>query len=293
MNTYLHGDDTASSSMSWAQRLFYMVIACVGLLLFQLLRLKFSPRAAVWAKLDAVGASPHDCPPSFVRDVVSSIALTRQFANEGYRKFSKALDRPYALPTPWVSGSTVMVLPPSKIPLLTRPDKMDDGEWTNLLGLVETTQLPYVIDDPNIYRNVLHFDVVRRKMAHRDMSRLAPVTADEIDQAFLDIWGTQMDWKTVNGWEACGRIISRAAQRILIGLPLSRDEAMLEASRHYATSLLLGGAIINCFPPAIRWLLAPLITMRARYYQARYVNMLLPIVEERIRQWEADKDGGP
>lgn len=217
--------------MSWVQHLLYLVIASFGFALILLLRLKFSSRLSVWAKLDAVGASPQDCPPSFVRDVALSIVLTRKFAHEGYRKFSKALDRPYALPTPWVRGSSVMVLPPSKIPLLTRPDNTKDGEWTNLHGLIETTQLAYIIDDPNVYQNVLHFDVVRRKMALRDMSRLAPVMADEIDHGFSEIWGTETEWNTVNGWEASDRIIARATQRFLIALPLSRDTTMLETSR--------------------------------------------------------------
>ncbi|GAP91477.2 putative cytochrome P450 [Rosellinia necatrix] len=279
--------------MAWIQHLVYFLVFSFGLLLTQLLRLKYSPRDAVWAKLDAVGASPQHSPPLFVRGVISSILSTQKFANEGYRKFSKALDRAYALPTPWVRGSTVMVLPPSQISLLTRPDRTDGGEWTNMLGLIETAQLPHVIDDPNVYQNLIHFEVVRRKMAHKDMSRLAPETADEIDQAFSDIWGTKTEWSTVNGWVACGQVISRAAQRILVGLPESRDKRMLETSRHYANALLVGGAIINCFPPAVRWLVAPVITIRARYYQARYVKIMRPLIEERIRQWEADKEGGP
>ncbi|KAH7384629.1 cytochrome P450 [Pyrenochaeta sp. MPI-SDFR-AT-0127] len=279
----------ASTTMAWVQNLIYLTVAIFGFILIQLLRLKFSPRPAIFDRLDAVCPSPEWCPPTFARNVASSILTTQKFANEGYQKFSKALDRPFALLTPWVRGSTVMVLPPSQIPLLMRPDKTKDGEWTNLHGLIETTQLAYVIDDANIYQNVLHFDVVRRKMAQKDMSRLAPVTADEIDHAFLDIWTTETEWKTVNGWDACGRVISRAAQRILIGLPLSRDETMLETSRLYANSLLLGGAIINCFPPWMRWVVAPMIALRARYFQARYVKMLLPLVEARLRQLEAGR----
>lgn len=140
---------------------------------------------------------------------------------------------------------------------------------------------------------MLHFDVVRQNMAHRDMSRLAPINADEIDLSFCDIWGIKTEWKTVNSWNACGRIISRAAQRTLIRLPLSRDGTMLETSRLYANSLLVGSAILNCFPPWMRWLVAPLIAVRAHYFQSRYVKMLLPVVEQRIRQWEAGKEKGP
>lgn len=279
--------------MSWVQNLLYLITAILTFILIQLLRLKFSPRPAIWEKLDPVCSPPEYCPPTFARNVAFSILFTRKFANEGYQKFSKALDRPFALLTPWVCGSTVMVLPPSQIPLLTRPDKTKDGEWTNLHGLIETIQLIYVVDNPNIYENLLHFDVVRRNMAYKDMNRLAPVTTEKIDHSFRGIWGTEITWRTINGWDACGKIISRAAQRTLIGLPYSRNENMLKTSRLYATSLLVGGAIINGFPSCIRWLVAPLIAVRARHFQSRYMKMLVPLVEERISQWEADKDGGP
>ncbi|EHL01927.1 putative Ent-kaurene oxidase [Glarea lozoyensis 74030] len=128
-------------------------------------------------------------------------------------------------------------------------------------------------------------------MAPEDISRLAPVIADEIKLSFREQWGTENEWKSINGWDGCGKIIARAAQRILIGLPLSRNESMLETSRQYATSLLVGGAIINCFPPSIRWVVAPLISLRARHFQARYVKMLLPLVEERLLTRLAEKGG--
>ncbi|CAI6227314.1 unnamed protein product [Periconia digitata] len=286
------------SIMAWMNYLLYSAGAIVAILSFlfaQLLRLKFTEaRQPIFEKVDSVHPSPYWCPPTFARNVTKSIWSTQRFATEGYLKFSKALDRPFALLTTWVGGSTVLVLPPSKIPMLTRPDKMKDGsEWTNLHGLIATTQLAYVIDDANIYENVLHFDVVRRNMAHRDMNRLAPVTADEIEQGFLDSWGTDTEWKTINGWDGTGKIISRAAQRILIGLPLSRDEKMLETSRLYATSLLVGGAIINCFPPWMRWVAAPVIALRARYYQSKYVKMLVPVVEERIVLLNRGQQEGP
>ncbi|KAI0410563.1 putative Ent-kaurene oxidase [Xylaria grammica] len=109
-------------------------------------------------------------------------------------------------------------------------------------------------------------------MQSRDMGHLALITAEEINKAFL---------------------ISCLFQRILFGLPLSRDEALLETSRNYATSLLVGGAIINCFPPLVRWLAGPIVALRAKYFQSRFVKVLEPVAEERIRQWEADEDGGP
>jgi hypothetical protein len=261
--------------MSWTLNIIYSIIAITAFVLVKLIQLKFSPRPALFDELDSVHPSPQWCPPTFARNVTTSILRFPQYTNEGYQKFSKALDRPFALLTPWVRGATV------------RPDKIKDSEWTNLHGLLETTQLTYVVDDANVYQNLVHFDVVRKHMAPSDMRRLATVTAEETDLAFRDIWGTSKAWKTIKGWDECGRIISRASQRFLVGLPLSRDETMLETSRLYANALLVGGAIINCFPPWMRGVVAPLIAIRARYFQSRYVKMLVPVVKERIRQYEA------
>ncbi|KAK7917919.1 hypothetical protein PG985_009793 [Apiospora marii] len=269
----------------------YILLPIVAAVCFTLVKWIHRPRDPIWAQVDRVGGASR---LSFLGSVLSSITSTRKLATEGYRRFSKTLDRPYALPTTWMRSGAVMVLPPSRVPLMTRPDKTHDGEWTNLLGLIETTQLPYLIDDPTIYQNLLHFDVVRRHMTStRDVARHAPTTADELDRAFGDAWGTSSEWKTIDGWEACGGVISRASQRVLVGLPLSRDPALLETSRAYANSVLVGGAIINCFPSQVRWLVAPLVAARARYYQSRYVNMLVPLVRERIRMWEEkEKDDG-
>jgi len=242
----------------------------------------------LWAKLDAVGIASGGLFP-WARAIAASITSTRTFANEGYAKFSKALGQPYALPTTW-TGKAVVVVPPSQMHrLLTRPDKQADSEITNIPGLVETVQMPFVISDPDIYQNTIHFDVVRRKMAKKDMYRFAPNTEDEIGLAYEDIWGTSEEWKTINGWDACGQVIARTAQRILVGLPLGRNEELLEMSRLYANAVLLGGALMNCFPPSLRKFVGPVIALRARYFQTRCVSMLVPIVNERLRIFRVPK----
>lgn len=283
--------------ISWVQYLVFFTVLAFGLATWRFLGrnasvCESSPK--VWDKLDVAG-------DTFLQKMVSLRAIIRscpitsvpELVNDGYLKFNQTLGRAFALPTPWVRSGALMVLPPSQIPLLLRPDKTSEATWINLHGLVENVQLPYVVADPDVYLNVLQFEVVRRKMQSRDMNRLAPTTAEELEESFNDIWGVEKEWKEINGWEACGRIIARSSQRMLFGLPLSRNSALLETSRRYASSLLVGGAIINCIPLPVRWLLGPLVALRAKYYQAQFVKMLVPMVEERIRLWEADKNAGP
>jgi hypothetical protein len=128
-------------------------------------------------------------------------------------------------------------------------------------------------------------------MAQKHMPLFAAITAEEIDLAFGDIWGTSKEWTTINGWDSCGRIIARTAERIMVGLPMGRDEKLLEASRLYAESVLLGGAIMNCFPPLLRRFVGPLIALRAKYYQKRCTDILVPIIDERLRMRKDNKEG--
>lgn len=39
---------------------------------------------------------------------------------------------------------------------------------------------------------------------------------------------------------------------------------------------------MNCFPPWARRVVAPVITLRAKFYQIRCVNILAPVINERI-----------
>ncbi|KAH8592760.1 hypothetical protein B0O99DRAFT_689314 [Bisporella sp. PMI_857] len=62
------------------------------------------------------------------------------------------------------TGRAVVVLPPSDLSLLNKPD----GEIFGFTALLETIQLPYMTPDPDIHENVIHFDIVRKKFTKRD-----------------------------------------------------------------------------------------------------------------------------
>lgn len=279
---------------SWIQCLFWLVIANIGLLVTYYLFSRWVRTRSldgIWAKVSMVGVT-HRTRVSFRIPTQSCIFSMQQLADNGYQDFNKAVDQPFALPTPWVRSGAVLVLPPSLLPLLERPDKTSEGEWTNLPGMVESIQLPYVIKKP-VYQKVPQFDVVRRKMAREDVGRLVPTMADEIASAFENIWGTDAEWTTKDVFEICGQVVSRNLLYILTGLPVSCDEILVELFRQYANSLLTGGTFINCFPTAIRWIIAPLVALRPVYLQARIMDILAPVVEERIRKWDEDNDNGP
>ncbi|KAF2789980.1 cytochrome P450 [Melanomma pulvis-pyrius CBS 109.77] len=232
-------------------------------------------REKFWKTVENVGIPPRGGFFAQTRGLLSSLTSVQSWTHSGYGRISKAQKLPFALPTIW-TWDNVAVLPPSALRILSKPE----SEVTAFGAQLETIQLPYMISDRDIYMNVIHFDVARKHLVNpKDVASLAAATADEVDVAFTDVWGTSPEWKTVNAWDACGRIIMRAAIRVLIGLPTCRDETYFEQSRLFSDAVIMGTAMINTMPPLLR----PV------YHQARCLKILVPFVEDRIRIW---KQGG-
>ncbi|KAF2683181.1 cytochrome P450 [Lentithecium fluviatile CBS 122367] len=273
----------------YEQHLFLLCFTAIGLFLIH--HFVISPpqqdkeKDRLWATLNFVGV-PSRGLFSWTRALLRSLTSMQENTIEGYNKFSKPLSLPFALPTIWVS-SPVTVLPPSLLHVLNKPE----SKVRALDAQLETIQLPYLISDRDIYMNAIHFDVVRKHLVNnKDVEALASTTADEVGVALRDCWGTSQEWTELNGWDVCGRVVTRAATRILIGLPLCRDETFFEQMRLFSDAVIMGTAMINCLPPSLRPLFGPLIALRAKYYHSRCLKILVPFVKERIQIWATAGD---
>ncbi|KAH6845698.1 cytochrome P450 [Chaetomium sp. MPI-CAGE-AT-0009] len=278
--------------MTWATQMPVLVLAATGLLLFQLAAVYFrrtQRNKQIWAKLDTVGVAPGGGMLAWGLGIMRSVTSMQTVVREGYEKFSK-LGKPFALPTMWIGGA-VVVLPPSMLHLLNRPR----DELSSFDALLENAQFQYLMTDKDVYANTIHFDIVRKHLAPKNMAALAGIMAEEWDTAFRAHWGNDKKGTVVNAWDSMVKIIARAALRIMVGSPGCRDEEYLERSRLYANAVLVDACFINCVPPTIRPILAPVMAIRARYHQRRLMKILVPMVEERLRQHREKKaqDGHP
>ncbi len=278
--------------MLGAEQLISLLIAVVGFFIVRRLVTKLLSKSQVkpdsvnevWTKIDVVGLSAGLFP--WARAIFASITSTQRYSSHGYTRFNKLLNRPFAMPTT-LTNKPMVVLPPSMLPMLNRPDKLGDAEWSNLPGMTDMIQAPFAYSDPGIYKNMFHFEAFRRRFAKNCMPTMAEITAEEIGLAFNEVSGnTPGRWKALNVWEASGRVSVRAAQRIMVGLPLGRNEAFLQASRLFANAVFVGAGLINCFPPVCRPWIGPLFAIQTKYYQRQCVRLLVPLIEERIRIWK-------
>ncbi|KAI0148069.1 cytochrome P450 [Hypoxylon sp. NC0597] len=268
-----------------------LVVAAAGLLLLQvLIKLRrCKPRSGLMSKIDAVGVSPSNSSVSWLVAIAKSVVAMQETMREGYEKFSK-YDKPFALPT-MSTGGAVLVLPPSMLHLLKKPR----DELSGYNALIDNAQFRYLMTDKDVWDNVIHFDIVRKDLAQKNMGPIASVMAEEWDLAFRSCWGHSRDGVSVDAWESMVRIVAHAALRVMVGLPGCRNQEYLDQSIKYANAVLTDGCLISCLPPSVRPVLGRIMSIRARYHQRKLMKILVPIVEEKMRRCDDGKgrDAGP
>lgn len=144
-------------------------------------------------------------------------------------KYSKA-NIPFVLPS--MAKEPVVIIPPAHLRhILSKPE----GEIDAYGPQNETIQAPYTIRDEDIWINNYHFDIVRKQLT-KNLPFLADEIAEELAFAFEHYWGSDGDWKNVPAWDSLLQIISRASNRVFIGVPLCKY-ILLRHCRFFPNSL--------------------------------------------------------
>ncbi|KEY72037.1 hypothetical protein S7711_00055 [Stachybotrys chartarum IBT 7711] len=236
---------------------------------------------AFWASVPTVGVPTTGLLP-WTRAALYAITGTSRTALEGYGRFCKN-NNLFALPS--TGAGAVVAIPPSLLSLLNR----SESQVRAFDCQIENIQPHYMIGDRGLYENILHFEVVRKHMT-KDVGYFAASTAEELHVAFSDVWGTKTgEWTEIPVFDTCARIIARASNRAFLGLPLCRDETLLEQTRLYANAVYLGSAIITALPQAMRPLLGHLIALPAKRYLAKCQEILVPFIQDRLKLWRERK----
>ncbi|KAI1412108.1 cytochrome P450 [Hypoxylon sp. FL1857] len=217
---------------------------------------------------------------AWTRALFRSVTATPANANEGYRRFSVKQNLAFSLPS--LTYGSITILPPSQLDVLNRPE-------ADLLShpiQMEVMQPGYLMGDPDelLFKNPIQFDVVRQHMT-KDIGFFAASTADEIYHLFSEEFCFTSKEITVGVWDFCLRIVGRVANKALLGLPLCRNEILLERSAMYANVVYLGSTLISSFPTSMRWLVGPIVGFVGRRHANVCKQILEPRIEERLRAW--------
>lgn len=166
--------------------------------------------------------------------------LDPHIRNRGLEQISKALKLSFEIPAAWTGRAVVVVPPPILLHTFTRPAKLPGSEITNILGLIETMQLPYVISDPTSTSMPFISMWWVEKCPRSTCTSLVVVAPRRSISPLARSGGRRRNGRPSTAGMRVAVTIAWAPERMMLGLPIGRDKELLDASGLYANSGLLG-----------------------------------------------------
>jgi len=137
---------------------------------------------------------------------------------------------------------------------------------------------------PEIFANIYHVPVVRNQLT-RNLGNLSEDVKEEVTQAFQDFIPQTEDWTTVSAFERVIQIVSRASNRVFIGLPACRNPDWTHLSIHFTEDVVQAGNTLSRFPSFLHSIISKWQGVREAAVK-KAVRIIGPMVEERLRMFE-------
>ncbi|KAF2106366.1 cytochrome P450 [Lophiotrema nucula] len=117
----------------------------------------------------------------------------------------------------------------------------------------------------------------------KNIARTMNTLHDEVEFAFDQNIGRPNDWKSVRLEAAVLRMVALMNGRVLVGLPLSREDAFIEATTQYTSRAYKFADRLKSYPYGTRWAVGPfLYRSTVKRYQDEVARMLEPLINQRM-----------
>lgn len=189
-------------------------------------------------------------------------------------------DRPSILPS--IDYGNMVLLPVSHIKFVAE-------QPTDVLSMHESAehqlQFEHTVMDQDAVHEPLHIDLVA-VLTKEIGSVIAPVR-DEIEHCFGKIWGSSETYRDVQVLKTMQEVISGVTNRVFVGLPLCRNQEVLDMAIAFAQDIPLSSMILRIFPSWMRPVIAPLITIPNRRHTSKFIDLLSPEIDARLAKYDA------
>ncbi|KAH7048220.1 cytochrome P450 monooxygenase [Macrophomina phaseolina] len=117
----------------------------------------------------------------------------------------------------------------------------------------------------------------------KNISKTLNTLNDEVKYAFEQNIGKMDDWQAVVMEPKLLRIVALLNGRVLVGLPLSRDENWIEATTQYTSRAYKFADKLKGYPWGTRWAVGPsLYRSDVKPHQDAVARMLEPLINQRL-----------
>ena len=139
----------------------------------------------------------------------------------------------------------------------------------------------YAFTEKMILREPYHEHVIHKYLPRR-LPSMIPSLQDEVAVGFAESWGNDThEWKEVRLYDSVMFMVSHAVNRMIVGLPLCRNEDFLRNARSFATSMIPSSMFITFTPNWLKPVVGRLVTLPNLLYYRRMAKYLKPLIEER------------
>ncbi|KAI9783032.1 MAG: hypothetical protein M1816_001609 [Peltula sp. TS41687] len=173
-------------------------------------------------------------------------------------------------------------MPSSQIPwILDQPEHILSVTEAH----IDTLEADYTFD-PYVIRHLTHIPVIRRDLT-RHLGSLTSDLMEEIGLGFDQYWGSDTEnWKEVCVYDDMMRIVASASNRVLVGLPLCRNQEFLMNAVKFVQSAPFLAQFIKLFPKFLKPVIGSITTIPSHYFYSKCAKHLVPLAEQRIADLE-------
>jgi len=124
-----------------------------------------------------------------------------------------------------------------------------------------------------------HIEIVSKNLT-RGLTTVLPEIVDEITMAFEENTSIGLDWRGINNWKLMLTCISRAMNRLFVGIPLCRKQDYLDSLVEFATRTSRAGQLIDMFPWFLKGIVSKIVLNRDEAL-GKVITDVGPIFKER------------
>ena len=192
----------------------------------------------------------------------------------------------YILPD--TSGSPEVILPRSQMAwLIDQPD----NTLSTSAAHYDSLEGDYAFTDPQILKDPYHEHVIHKYLPRR-VAALLPETWEEVQVAMDQTWGMNTEtWKEIEVGENMMRIIPSITNRMMIGLPICRNEDFLKNMSQFAMDVITSASLyLKLTPRFLKPLVGPLVTIPNTRHWRNTTKYTLPIINERLANFKKKQE---
>jgi cytochrome P450 len=141
----------------------------------------------------------------------------------------------------------------------------------------------YTIPRSMLNDRVGAFEEAARKFLTRKLNAVLPEMLEELNTSLEQYWGTDTDnWSEINVFDTCEKIMAHAINRMLVGLPLCRNNEYLSVAQRFTNAIGLSALLIRTLPRFLKPILGPLIAFPCHYHYYCSLKFLKPLIDSRL-----------